>query len=1060
MLFGGELVLDRSPGSSANLTQRRTRDNGAQLVLAGGDLTFHGSANGSVATEMLNSNLVIMAGDSVLRVRPAGATQSNLLHVANFAGSTVTRQTGGTVHVIYGTTLGGGAGLLFGQTPNIRLGSWAVFSSNTTFESLTWARTQSGSVHIEPFTGYSIDAYGKIGYHTDVRNGSPTLWPADVVGSLRFDTNLFMNLNLRGNQLNVADGGILVTRGSEDGLGGPQGIANGFLGSQSGEVILHNYSPYGFNISAAITGPVSFTHSGVSTTTLSGANPFAGRVFLNGGVLVVDDPARLGQSTNQFELRGGVLRLTQTMSFSNNIVVGGDGGQIWVDAGRTVTNFGRIDSETNLFGAVLPNLGHGDYIKSGPGTQVGASLTIGTPSVSNWIQGAIDIRGGVLKVDRFNLTNEVFGTSRSFFDGTIVRSGASLIINIPTNGLGENSSADIREWLTLEHGAMLAVLNPDDNFQSRRWNAPIRFLGDATVFVEAEDFNLNTDAGYILGPGSIVKEGDGALLIRQFSPEFTGEIRVQDGVVDMVTSGPFPTPNASNIVIGIAANTNRGLVAFRVRPEQDSLAKTTIVPQNIRVLGESDATRLSVFRSDHNDSIRFTGNIDLTGFDNFGNHREFQLHRSDDSLTHRGGDGGDTFDERTFIWLEGSITGINKRIRTLIEQGGSPNTQDKGAQAPPELDLHVLWTLGGNNSGWTGTLELGNRQGTSAGAQGPDFDKEHFVRFGNNDGLPTAAISSNVVVVLRHDAHLQAFGSQVTIGTLFTDGKADNVTSDYFGSDLTTNSFIENAGTQPGSFRICQFTNATVSATIRDGTYWSPTEADAPAAALSILKDGPATLTLLASNSFSGLARVMSGTLALSGTGSIRNAHTIQIDAGATLNVNPRVDQTLRLAAGQTLQGNGTLTGGLIAESGSFVKPGTSPGALTVVGDVTFQSGATYVAEVLGTLAGQYDQLLMGPLYELELNGATLSVLAPTPLTLGAVIPIISGWGTIDASTFGGLPDNTTFAAGANLFQINYGTLSGYEDDVTLTVVPEPGTLGLVGLALLAAGLPRRRRRC
>lgn len=376
---------------------------------------------------------------------------------------------------------------------------------------------------------------------------------------------------------------------------------------------------------------------------------------------------------------------------------------------------------------------------------------------------------------------------------------------------------------------------------------------------------------------------------------------------------------------------------------------------------------------------------------------------------------------------------------------------------PTNLQIKMVWTFSGTNDTWLGTLELGNRQGTDATWQGQDSDKEHYVRFGRNDGNPTPAISSNVVVVLRHDAHLQAFGSQVTIGSLFTDGRANNVTTDYFGSDLTTNSFVENAGTQPGSFRMCQFTNAEISATIRDGTFWSPTEKDQPAAALSILKDGFATLTLLASNSFSGLAQVMSGTLALSGTGSIRNAHTIQIDAGATLAVTQRVDGTLSLASGQTLRGHGTVLGGLIAESGSFVKPGTSPGTLTVTGDVTFQSGSTFEVELLGTLSGQWDQILMTGVSEATLNNATLSVIAPNPLTLGFVF-LIENWGSIDSSTFNGLPDGTTFAAGANVFQINYGTLSGYADDVTLTVIPEPSTLGLVGM-IAAAVLLRRRLR-
>ncbi|MCX7817625.1 MAG: PEP-CTERM sorting domain-containing protein [Kiritimatiellae bacterium] len=1067
VLLGGELVLDRRPEAGAATTHRRTRDSGAQLVLGGGDVTLFGSVSNSLSSEILNSNLWVMSGDSVIRVRPAGPGQSNVLQVANFLGASLVRDWGGTVHFNYDFTSGGGGVIFFGTNANTRVSSWAVFSSND-FQMLSWAATAPGGTNLVPYTGYSVDAYGSPSYHTDVRNGSPGLLPSDVVGSLRFDTNLFTTLDLGGSSLRIADRGILVTRGSSDGFGGPQGIGNGFLTSSSGEVnelIIHNYAPYGFNISAAITGPVHLTHSGISTTWLSSANTFSGRVFLNGGVLAVSALSQLGASTvigtNVLGLRGGVLQVLSSINFLTNAVeLGGDGGTIWVGAGQAARFEGSIRSETNIFGttAVLQNNGHGDLIKTGPGALIiGSGPTITT--VVNMIEGLVDIRNGSIVVDRVAISNEqVFGSSHSYYDGIVIRSGGSLVIS---NALGPyTSTTDFRDWLTLEQGARIEVWDRDTTtYQGWRWNAPINFLGDAVFFVDRDEFNLNTDAGYLEGTGALVKEGNARLTVRGFSPDFTGAVRIQDGTFEFATRHVDLLPNASEYVLGFPANTNRGTVAFYVRTDADGFAGEAVVKQNIRVVGESDDTRLGVFRPDYNDVVRFTGRLDLTGFDNFGNLRELRLHRLEENISGgRASDGGDTFEERNYAWLEGPITGINKRIRVSIEQsyspGGLPNTQNN----PTNLKVRMVWTLSGTNTGWTGTLELGNRQGTDVAWAGQDSDKQAYVRFGRNDGNPTLAISSNVVVVMRHDANLQAFGSQVTIGTLFTDGKADNLTTDYFGSDLTTNSFIENAGTQPGSFRIVQHTNATISATIRDGTYWSPYEKDQPAAPLSILKDGPATMTLLASNSFSGLARVMTGVLALSGTGSIRNAHTIQIDAGATLNVTPRTDGTLWLASGQTLQGNGTLQGGLIAESGSIVKPGTSPGTLTMTGDVTFQSGSTFEVELLGTLAGQWDKILMTGVYELTLNNATLSVLAPNPLTLGFVFPIIENWGTIDSSVFNGLPDGTTFTAGANQFQINYGTLPGYADDVTLTVVPEPATLGLLGMVAAALLLRRRLR--
>lgn len=1043
VLLGGELVLDRSPGSSANLGMRRTTDDQtAALVLGGGDLTHWGNA--AITTELLGSNLLVRAGDSIIRSRTTGPAGTNALFIATATAQTVTRQPGGTVNFERDLSAGGNAGIHFGLTANARIGSWAVISSNG-LSGFSWAATDAGT-NVRPFTAYSVDTFGS-GNHVDVQ--APSVFAADTVAaSARFNAN--QGLDLGGFQLDVQQGGLLVTPN----VGSTLSIGNGTLTGSGGELILHNYSAaYGFGISANITGALALTHSGPGTTTLTGANSFQGPVYLNGGTLRVDGAARLGNATNSLELRGGVLQFTGTTDLgTRSIVVGGDGGQIRVDAGMTVTNFGRIDSETNYLDIARVNLGQGDYIKSGLGTQVWAgAVADGGVVISNWIQGAIDIREGVVKVDRRFLTNEVFGTSRSYFDGTVIRSGAALVINSQTNA--GNATPDIREWLTLEQGATLAILDRDPNFQGRRWNAPVNVLGDATVFVGAEDFSLHESAGYLEGPGSLIKTGDGALLIRNYSPDHTGALEVRDGTIDMFTTGPYTHPNASAIRIGSATNVDFGTLMFRIRPEIENLAKETVVPQNITVLGESADTRLGFFRSDHNDSVRFTGGIDLTGFNtNAGAAvREFQLWRGDDAVGQRTAEGGDTFDERLFVWLEGGITGGDKRIRTVTELAGN---QDKGTQDPPELNVHTVYTLSGTNTGWTGTLEVGNRNGTAAGVQGPDFDKEHYVRFGRNDGAATLAISSNNIVVLRHDAHLQAFGSQVTIGTLMTDGKADNVTTDYYGNDPSTNSFIENAGTIAGSFRIVQQTNSILRATIRNGTFWSPTAGDQAAAPLSIIKDGPASLTLESAHTYSGTTRVMAGTLALTGGASIVNSSMIQIDAGATFSVTQRTGATMTLVSGQTLKGEGTYAGGLIVASNATVAPGSSPGTLTTTADVEFQSGSTFSVDLVGTLAGEADKLVMaGAGDTLTLGGATLSLITPNVLPVSSSFVIIDGFSSI-SGTFAGLPnDGDTVATANNTFEIQYNA-----NDITLTVVPEPASLGLIGVAGLFGWLVRRRR--
>src|SRR5262249_30887400 len=64
---------------------------------------------------------------------------------------------------------------------------------------------------------------------------------------------------------------------------------------------------------------------------------------------------------------------------------------------------------------------------------------------------------------------------------------------------------------------------------------------------------------------------------------------------------------------------------------------------------------------------------------------------------------------------------------------------------------------------------------------------------------------------------------------------------------------------------------------------------------------------------------------------------SIDVRAGATLDAASRADGTLTLTAGQTLKGNGTILGKVVAAPGSIVAPGASVGALTFSNALTLQ---------------------------------------------------------------------------------------------------------------------------
>jgi autotransporter-associated beta strand protein len=123
----------------------------------------------------------------------------------------------------------------------------------------------------------------------------------------------------------------------------------------------------------------------------------------------------------------------------------------------------------------------------------------------------------------------------------------------------------------------------------------------------------------------------------------------------------------------------------------------------------------------------------------------------------------------------------------------------------------------------------------------------------------------------------------------------------------------------------------------------------------SLTKTLGGTLFLSAANTYSGSTVVSVGTLALSGAGAISGSNII-VAAGATLDATGRSDGTLTLGTGQSLSGNGTVLGAVIAGDGSILAPGSSVGALTISNALNLRTGSATLME-LNKGAGTNDQV-------------------------------------------------------------------------------------------------------
>ncbi len=1057
MLLGGELILDRRSGQDWDDNLRRTRDSSASgiLELSGGDLTFlAGDINRNA--EYLASNLVVRAGDSTISA-VAGSGGNNELYLTTAAGASLTREAGGTVHFVEDNALNGGAGTanirFGGVAAGTRVGSWATYGTNYGGGAHTWAATDgSGNIAEYGEGGYAVDTFGAANHvHLEV----PTaLLADDAAASLRY-TNAAA-LDLGGFSLDVVEGGILVTPT----VAGMASITNGALTSSGGELIIHNYhgAGGGFEIAAAITGAVDVTFSGTANgTVLSGANTYTGATRINGGTVVIDDQARLGAGAANLEMRGGTLATTANAFLSNRtVVLGGDGGTFHV-AANTTNVLGPVVSEDNLLDPLRQNPGHGDLIKTGQGVLELSSSPSGDErsQITTVYQGVTDIREGTLRVVAQD-GNLALGSNHGFHDGTIVRTGAELRLG---KSAPDNTARvyNIYEWLMLEEGSRFYVERPTASYTSPDWNGVIDFRGDAEVYIEADEFDFNPNAGYVMGSGSITKNGSGTLRINSYSPEFTGNIVVMDGEFQDYGYSHVSLPNAAGITIGLNDSTDRGTVGFIVRPERDVVGTLWEITQDIVVQGNSGGTRIGVRRPDHNDQVTFSGDIDLS---NFNGNRELQLY-VETNVEDRDANGGEEFRRDSFVNFTGDITGGSKRLRTVLEQTEyAPNytqTQDLGAQDPAEFDQFTFFTFSGSNAGWSGSLEVGNRASTSTTTGGPDLDKRHFVRFGNNDGAASRAIGASNQVILRHDATLQAYGSQVTIGNLYSDGNSGG-SDGFWGSQKVTNTFVENGGTVAGTLTIEQTTNRVVSAVFRDGTYYSPTATNLAAAALNLVKDGPGTLALSESNYYSGTTVIRGGNLNVDGIHAGGGAYSVL--GGGALGGTGLVMSSVQVFDG------GALAPGSIDNGGA-----TLYGSLTIDGNLSLSNSSSLRFDLDGqdfTPGG--DGLTLNDLVyvtgDLTLDG----VLSITPSVAFGGPPAYNT--NTDFWTLfyyeGTLTDNTleidgasqALVAGDGLMFYIYSYDGGSVDEIRLgLMVPEPSTWALLVLGMGLVGLLARRRR-
>lgn len=188
------------------------------------------------------------------------------------------------------------------------------------------------------------------------------------------------------------------------------------------------------------------------------------------------------------------------------------------------------------------------------------------------------------------------------------------------------------------------------------------------------------------------------------------------------------------------------------------------------------------------------------------------------------------------------------------------------------------------------------------------------------------------------------------------------------------------------------------------------------------------TITAAATLNNSGTVKAQSGTLSLGNY--VQTGGVTDLDGGAI------AGSLLGIQDG-SLTGNGAISGSVTM--GGTLSPGHSIGALSITGDATFTSGGIFQVE-LSSLNDTSDELTVAGLLDLSASDDHLTLsggLAGQSYTI---------------ATFGSLLGEFDWVSGG--YDVTYDTLG---KTISVTVVPEPGTLSL--LALGGLELLRRRRR-
>ena len=193
-----------------------------------------------------------------------------------------------------------------------------------------------------------------------------------------------------------------------------------------------------------------------------------------------------------------------------------------------------------------------------------------------------------------------------------------------------------------------------------------------------------------------------------------------------------------------------------------------------------------------------------------------------------------------------------------------------------------------------------------------------------------------------------------------------------------------------------------------------------------------------------GFTKTGNGTLTLSGLNTYTNNTTV---SAGNLVVNGRLQSALvTVSNGATLGGTGTVQA-VTMDAGSILSAGNSPGTMTFAGNLLLEAGSTNIMQIY--TAG-FDVLKGSTTNTITMNGYTLFDFTGNTVTNGSSFAVLQSWSSITTNataTFG-------YVGLGGSQSLDYSQL---KSNGVVTVIPEPATIGMLGLGAVITLVLRRR---